>query len=214
MKYIKDFFYNLSDLIIIVFILAAAAALIFWRVNIILDYPEALAAEIQNGTNLSDQINTATSDNSEDTEPDSSIGNEPDNPADNPSPDNSANNPDSDNASGNTENNTGDNSPGTDANPGEATVSEPTEHDPGAGPRDNTIWKDGKLRVDMNVTAASGSSSQAIESLVQAGLFASYDDYVAVCEKIGADPAMVAAGEYTFSAGSTQEDIAKRVTID
>ena len=52
MKYIKDFFYNLSDLFIILLILAVAGGLIYWRVNVIMDYPEALAAEIREGGSL------------------------------------------------------------------------------------------------------------------------------------------------------------------
>lgn len=47
MKRVKDFLYNWNDLVVILFILLAAAAIIYWRINSIMDYPSVLAAEIQ-----------------------------------------------------------------------------------------------------------------------------------------------------------------------
>ena len=197
MKYIKDFFYNLSDLFIILLILGIAGGLIYWRFNIIMDYPEALAAEVRETANQ----NLVPSGDSE---------------GENAQGENAeGENAQGENAQG--ENAQGENSQGENAGAesGEtpAPIDTSSEQEPGSGPRDNTIWKDGKLRVDMNVELASGSSEIAVESLVQAGLFTSYEDFVAVCEKIEADPGMVAAGTYTFPAGSSQEDIADIVTM-
>ena len=197
MKYIKDFFYNLSDLFIILLILGIAGGLIYWRFNIIMDYPEALAAEVRETANQ----NLVPSGDSE---------------GENAQGENAqGENAEGENAQG--ENAQGENSQGENAGAesGEtpAPIDTSSEQEPGSGPRDNTIWKDGKLRVDMNVELASGSSEIAVESLVQAGLFTSYEDFVAVCEKIEADPGMVAAGTYTFPAGSSQEDIADIVTM-
>ena len=197
MKYIKDFFYNLSDLFIILLILGIAGGLIYWRFNIIMDYPEALAAEVRETANQN--LVPSGDSEGENAEGENAQGE----------------NAEGENAQG--ENAQGENSQGENAGAesGEtpAPIDTSSEQEPGSGPRDNTIWKDGKLRVDMNVELASGSSEIAVESLVQAGLFTSYEDFVAVCEKIEADPGMVAAGTYTFPAGSSQEDIADIVTM-
>ena len=46
MKKFKDFIYDKNDIIIAILIMAAAALIIFWRLNVILDYPKQfLAAE-------------------------------------------------------------------------------------------------------------------------------------------------------------------------
>ena len=197
MKYIKDFFYNLSDLFIILLILGIAGGLIYWRFNIIMDYPEALAAEVRETANQN--LVPGGDSEGENAEGENTQGE----------------NAEGENAQG--ENAQGETSQGENAGAesGEtpAPIDTSSEQEPGSGPRDNTIWKDGKLRVDMNVELASGSSEIAVESLVQAGLFTSYEDFVAVCEKIEADPGMVAAGTYTFPAGSSQEDIADIVTM-
>ncbi len=83
---------------------------------------------------------------------------------------------------------------------------------PGSGPKDSTIWNDGKLKVNITVQVASGSAVGAVDSLVQAGLFTSYEDYSAVCESAGVEPTSILATTYTFEAGSTQTDIVNKVT--
>lgn len=207
MKYIKDFFYNLSDLIIILLILALAGGLIYWRVNVILDYPKVLAAEIKESGNQLVPEDVANSDADADAEANADANADADAETNTNATADAAANSDADA-------NKDDDSNKEDSNAEPATVDSSTEQEPGSGPRDNTIWKAGKLRVDMNVELASGSSEAAVESLVQAGLFASYDDYVAVCKRNNLDPDMVRALEYTFPAGSTQDDIAKEVTIE
>ena len=42
MKKFKDFIYDKNDIIIAVLILAVAALIIFWRLNVILEYPKQL----------------------------------------------------------------------------------------------------------------------------------------------------------------------------
>ncbi|MBO4235660.1 MAG: hypothetical protein J5928_04380 [Firmicutes bacterium] len=211
MKYIKDFFYNLSDLFIIILILAIAGGLIYWRVGIIMDYPEALAAEIRDGGNQSLVPDDLVSGNAEDGENAEAGEN-----ANSEGKENSG-----ENANGEGKENSGENanSEGKEnAEPGEneeaSGESTEGEQNSDSGPRDNTIWKDGKLRVDMTVELESGSSETAVESLVKAGLFESYESFVAICESIDLDPGMVMALTYTFPAGSTQEDIARQVTIE
>ena len=223
MRYIKDFFYNLSDLFIILLILGLAAGLIYWRFGIIMNYPEALAAEIkENGGQglVPDEIaNGGSSEGGENgaENGDNADGGGESGDANGQADANSGNSGDANSGdnNGNGGDANGSNNGGDNGNSeAGAPIDAPTEQEPGSGPRDNTIWKDGKLRVDMNVELASGSSEVAIESLVQAGLFSSYEDFVAVCENYDLDPEMVAARSYTFPAGSTQEDIAREVTME
>ena len=44
MKKFKDFIYDKNDIIIAILIMAAAALIIFWRLNVILDYPKQFLA--------------------------------------------------------------------------------------------------------------------------------------------------------------------------
>ena len=174
-----------------------------------MDYPKVLAAEVRESGNQLVPEDVANADANADADAEANAETDTDAEAD-------ANaNADADAAANSdADENKDDANKEDDSNKEPATVDTSTEQEPGSGPRDNTIWKDGKLRVDMNVELASGSSEGAVESLVQAGLFSSYDDYVAVCEKNNLDPDMVRALEYTFPAGSTQDDIAKAVTIE
>ena len=48
MNRIKDFFHNVNDIILAIVIIAAAAGIIYWRVNIIMDYPESSADATSN----------------------------------------------------------------------------------------------------------------------------------------------------------------------
>lgn len=43
MKHIKDLIYNINDIVLAILIVAVAAGIIYWRMNIILDYPEKVA---------------------------------------------------------------------------------------------------------------------------------------------------------------------------
>ncbi len=47
MKKIKDFFYNISDILIVLIIVAAAAFLIHNRIDSIMDYPAKYAEEME-----------------------------------------------------------------------------------------------------------------------------------------------------------------------
>lgn len=80
------------------------------------------------------------------------------------------------------------------------------------GSADNSIWSDGKLAKDVTVTVAGGSAVAAVDSLVNAGLFASYDEYSKICKAAGYTPENIKAAAFTFKAGSTQTDIAQMVT--
>ena len=43
MRYIKNFLHNINDVVLAVVIVALAAGIIYWRLQIILDYPKQLA---------------------------------------------------------------------------------------------------------------------------------------------------------------------------
>ena len=165
MKRIKDFFYNWNDVLIIMFILLAAATLIYWRVQVIMDYPKTLAVEIQEGTAEGLDIEMPEEPPEEPKEPENT-----------------------------------------------AVINETTPPEPGEGPRDSTIWKDGKLKVPVTVVTQEGSAAEAAEALIQAGLFISYEDYELICIRAGVHADDIKATEFTFPAGTTQEDIVIEVT--
>lgn len=45
MRHIRNFFHNINDIVLAVIIVALAAGIIYWRMQIILDYPKELANE-------------------------------------------------------------------------------------------------------------------------------------------------------------------------
>lgn len=154
MKRLKDFFYNFNDIVIVLGILAIAAFLILWRVDIIMRYPKTVAAQTV-------QTSQKTEDSkSKDTSKDKDKKNE---------------------------------------------KSEKSTVD------DGTIWKDGVLKNNMSVKVPSGTATDAVAGLVEAGLFKSYDDFAALSEQLGLDPTSIIPGTYKFDAGESQSDIIKAV---
>lgn len=65
MKKFKDFIYDKNDIIIAVLILAVAALIIFWRLNVILEYPKQLLGNDE--PNVENPVDN-TGDNSADTD--------------------------------------------------------------------------------------------------------------------------------------------------
>ena len=47
MRHIKNFIHNINDIVLAIVIVAIAAGIIFWRMQIILDYPKTI---VQNQT--------------------------------------------------------------------------------------------------------------------------------------------------------------------
>ena len=43
MRHIRNFFHNINDIVLAVIIVALAAGIIYWRMQIILDYPKEIA---------------------------------------------------------------------------------------------------------------------------------------------------------------------------
>ena len=74
------------------------------------------------------------------------------------------------------------------------------------------LWENGSLTQSVTVTIEGGSATSAVQSLIDAGLFTSYEEYTQVCEAAGYVPEAIKATTFTFEAGSTQTDIAKQVT--
>ena len=79
--------------------------------------------------------------------------------------------------------------------------------------KEPALWVDGKLSKDVKVTVSSSATTatEAIQGLVDAGLFDSYSDYQTVCTDMGLNHESVSAGTFTFKAGSTKKDIADAV---
>ena len=154
MKRLKDFIYNWNDIIVILCILAAAAAIIYWRSNIIMDYPHTLAMEMKENAEEASE-------------------------------------------------------PAVEVPFDESTEGEP---EPGAGPRNGELWGGGMLKKEVTLTTTEGSAADAVEVLVKAGLFTSYEDFEAVCHYNNLDPTDIKANTFTFPLGSTQSDIVKEVT--
>ncbi len=75
-----------------------------------------------------------------------------------------------------------------------------------------SLWSNGTLTRDVTVTVQGGSATAAVQSLIDAGLFKSYDEYSDVCNAAGYVPENIKATTFTFKAGSTQTDIAGQVT--
>jgi len=176
MKRIKDFLYNWNDIIIVLCIVILAALVIYWRVNVIMNYPLTLATETTRTSQADGDADKdgAGKDSSTSIVPgNSSSGGESSPPSDGSSPVGSDN--------------------------GSAT---------GKSPADGAVWKDGVLRSNMEVTVeSSGTASGAVQSLVEAGLFESFDEFASIASERGYDPSYIVAGIYTFSAGSSQDDI-------
>lgn len=175
MKRLKDFFYNFNDIVIVLGILAIAAFLILWRVDIIMRYPKTVAAQT-----------VQTSQKTEDTK------------ANDTSKDKDKKNEKSDKDKKNEKSE-------KDKKDNDKNNSEKSTVD------DGTIWKDGVLKNNMSVKVPSGTATDAVAGLVEAGLFKSYDDFAALSEQLGLDPTSIIPGTYKFDAGESQSDIIKAV---
>lgn len=181
MNKIKDIIYNKSDIIIAILILAIAALIIFWRLGIILEYPKQLI-----GTDEASEVLT---------EPDTTVQDDA----------NDASKADGDAADA--EKTEGDAAQaGTDASKEEETTAEDA----------NTVTKTAKwdgdvLANDLEVTLVGTTATEAVQCLVDAGVFADYAEYDSICEGMGYDDEKMRSGVFNFPKGSTREDIIKEV---
>ena len=74
------------------------------------------------------------------------------------------------------------------------------------------LWVGGTLTKDVTVSISGGSAWTAVDGLVSAGHFESYDEFEQVCNSVGRLPEEIKASTFTFEKGSTQTDIAEQVT--
>ena len=166
MKRLKDFFYNFNDIVIVLGILAIAAFLILWRVDIIMRYPKTVAAQTVQTSQKTEDTKAKDASKDKDKKDEKS---EKDKVDDN------------------------------NKNSKKSTV------------EDGTIWKDGVLKNNMSVKVPAGTATDAVNGLVEAGLFKSYDDFAALSEQLGLDPTSIMPGTYKFDAGKSQSDIIQAV---
>ena len=84
MKKLKDFIYDKNDVIIAALILIAAALIITWRMNVILDYPKQLISNLDNANvaEPADNTETNTTDNSDNSDRQDSANNQNGNTSD------------------------------------------------------------------------------------------------------------------------------------
>lgn len=75
-----------------------------------------------------------------------------------------------------------------------------------------SVWDGDTLAKDVTVNVQSGSATAAVQSLIDAGLFADYDEFDQVCKSAKTSAENIKAGNFTFSAGFSKKDIAKTVT--
>lgn len=166
MKKLKDFFYDKNDIFLAVLILLVATLIIFWRLNSIMDYPQALAADAE----TQKTVEKAKENSKKAEEKKTKKENEAKNQEDSKSNDSKS----KDNQSG--------------------------------------IWNGSATSKDITVTIESGSLESAVNSLISAGLFDSYEEFTSICASQGIDPGSIKASTFTFPAGSSKADIAKKVT--
>lgn len=157
MKSYKDFIYKVNDILLALAILVIACGLIFWRMSVIMDYPNTLG----------DQTAVEQTQGEDETQ---GSGEEQQDPA-----------PDD-----------------------EEETDEPEETD--------SVWNGDTLAKDVTVNVQSGSATAAVQSLIDAGLFADYDEFDQVCKSAKTNAENIKAGSFTFNAGSSKKDIAKTVT--
>ena len=73
-------------------------------------------------------------------------------------------------------------------------------------------WSDDKLAEEIKVKVKGKKAVTRINCLIDAGLFTSTEDYENACNSAEVNYVNIKKGTYTFKAGSTKEDIAKKVT--
>jgi hypothetical protein len=74
-----------------------------------------------------------------------------------------------------------------------------------------SLWDNGVLTKNVKVTVSGNSASEAIQCLIDAGIFQDYSEYQSICQEKGLNHEKVTAGTFTFQKGSTKEDVASQV---
>lgn len=181
MNKIKDIIYDKSDILIAILILAIAALIIVWRLSIILEYPKQLIGTDDASTVLTEPDEDAAADTATDAD---AAGTD----ADAAGSDAAADSQDAA-ADGDTADQTDD-----------------------ALEVSNTAqWDGDKLAVDLEVKITGTTASEAVQCMVDAGIFADYAEYESICDSMNYDDEKMRAGVFIFAKGTTKEDIIKQV---
>lgn len=207
MNKIKDIIYDKSDILIALLILAIAALIIFWRLGIILEYPKDIVGGggdsgnvLTEPTEESDAEQDITDDGTGDSEAgDQEQGETADQQAD----DQTA----SDDQSADQQAGTDQSSEQGDAADQEGSDDNENSSEASGG----SLWDGDKLSKDYEVTITGNTASAAVQSLIDAGVFADYSEYQKICQENGFDHEKMRAGVFTFKKGSTKLDIIKMV---
>ena len=203
MNKIKDIIYDKSDILIALFILAVAALVIFWRLGIILEYPKAIVGTGDTENVLTEPVDAEDSEAADDADAESGDAEAGDSET-------------GDVESGDAE--TGDAESGDQEKSGagedqqdddEQTQEADTEDEGESEPA--SLWDDDKLSKDYEVNITGTTAYEAVQSMVEAGIFKDYSEYQKICGENGYDHEKMRAGVFTFKKGSTKLDIIKIV---
>lgn len=209
MEKLKDFFYDKNDLVVALIIIAIAGLLIAWRVNVIMDYPKIMAAQIEEEQNeLPD-------------------GSDPSEPGDQPAGTGTGTGTDADDPSG-TDGSAGSSGNGsTDS----GTVNQPDgsnagQSGNGTGQSGNNTGSSGSSNAgnsgnsgnagsaaaSRTITIPSGASGSKIaQILVDAGLISSSAAFNEAVMAAGADTKLK-AGTFTIPQGASAAEIVNIIT--
>jgi len=185
MKKLRDLIYDYNDIFVALLIIAAAAAVILWRVGAIMDYPDYIASKSDQGLDIVANIDDVdlTQEEVEDfnTNPDEIT----------------------------TETPAGTESPTTET---PAVVEEPTsepEQTPASTPTPTPVVETPK---NVSFTIPSGSSaSKIVDLLFQAGLINDKDAFLKTLKEKGADRKLK-AGSFEIPSGSSFDEIISILT--
>lgn len=71
-----------------------------------------------------------------------------------------------------------------------------------------SLWTDGVLSREVSINVSGSNAAEAVQCLVNAGLFTDYKEYQSVCTAAGLDHQKISAGSFTFAKGSSKANIA------
>ena len=181
MNKIKDIIYDKSDILVAILILALAALIIVWRLGIILEYPKEVL-----GTDDAHTILTNPDENAGETGEQGQSGETGE--------------------SGDVTGQNGENT-GEQGQTGENDTQVDQPQATGELWNGDTLSRELKVTIPSDVTTAYG----AVQCLVEAGVFESYEEYRSICQENGFDHEKMRSGVFTFPEGSTKLDIIKQV---
>ena len=197
MNKIKDLIYNKSDILIALLILAVAALIIMWRLGIILEYPK----EVIGGPDTENVL----------TEPEDESGEAGEAGE---SGDQTQEEGQQGEATGDQEQQ-GEASTGDNGESGEAGQSgeagESGESGEATQDDDGPLFDGDKLTRDYEVNITGTTAYEAVQSMVEAGIFENYDEYKKICQDNGLDHEKMRAGIFTFKKGESKLEIVKEV---